>query len=313
VEKVTSKIVKKDYNLLGFIADYKFLTVRQLSALSQRSRQVIRRRLRFFVSENLVEIRMRAYGRGRGRPEELIFLTEKGRQLLKDKEIISAKTAGIADKAIDSIFIDHDFLVSWFRIHLIQIERVIPQLSVHYLTPRSNTLAQSKDDRHLLHERVSIDSSREKYIEFIPDGVFSITTHEAKPKRTLLFYLEVDMGTETMASADRGPKDVRQKIINYQALFRNGHYKRYEPVFDAKLNGFRLLILTNTPARSVALCNLVKEMPPSDFVWLTDQEQMFSHGLSGYIWVRGGRHDDPMQSILGTKLACKAPVLDSIK
>jgi hypothetical protein len=304
---------KNDRDLFNFIADFKFLTVSQLSALSQRSRQVIRRRLRFFVGENVVETRMRAYGRGRGRPEELIFLTEKGREFLKDKGILSDNAADITDKAKDSIFIDHDFLVSWFRIHLVQIERVIPQLSVHYLTSRSNTFTQSKDDRHLLHERVSIDSSLEKYFEFIPDGVFSITNHEAKPKRTLLFYLEVDMGTETMASADRGSKDVRQKIINYQALFLSGHYKRYEPVFDAKLNGFRLLIFTNTPARSIALCHLVKEMPPSNFVWLTDQERMFSYGLSGYIWAQGGRHDDPLQSILGSKLACSAPVLNSIK
>ena len=130
----------------------------------------------------------------------------------------------------------------------------------------------------------------------------------AEPPKTLLFFLEADMSTETLASADKDSKDVRQKIINYQTLFRSGHYKRYARVFDASINGFRLLFLANTSARLAALCRLIKEMPPSDFVWLTDQELMFSHSLSAEIWVRGGRDNESLQSILGPNLACKAPV-----
>ena len=140
-------LTKNDRYLLNFIAAYKFLTISQLSALSQRSHQVIRRRLRFLVNDGLVT-RMRVYGRGLGRPEELNVLTEKGRKLLQDEGILSVDIADITDKTTDSIFIEHDFLANWFRIHLLQIERVIPNLSVHYLTPHSNTLIQSKGDRH---------------------------------------------------------------------------------------------------------------------------------------------------------------------
>jgi len=309
---MTGKIVKKDWELLNFIADYKFITVRQLSALSQRSCQVLRRRLRVLVNDALVT-RMRAYGQGSGRPEELYVLTEKGRGRLQKNGIYSADVADIIDKKTDSIFIDHDFLVNWFRIHLLQIERVIPSLSVLFLTAHSNTLNQNKGDRFFLQERIPFDSNREKFIEFIPDGVFSVTNNEAEPKKTLLFFLEVDMGTETIASMDRNSKDVRQKIINYQALIHSSCYKRYERVFDGKLNGFRLLFLANTPARLIALCRLAKAMPPSDFVWLTDQERMFSHGVSADIWARGGRHDEPLQSILSPKLSRKAAVLDCIR
>jgi DNA-binding HxlR family transcriptional regulator len=310
--KVTGKILKKDCELLNFIADYKFITVRQLSALSQRSCQVLRRRLRVLVNDALVT-RMRAYGRGSGRPEELYVLTEKGRGRLQKDGIPSADVADITDKKTDSIFVDHDFLVNWFRIHLLQIERIIPSLSVLFLTAHSNTLNQNKGDRFFLQERIPFDNNREKFIEFIPDGVFSITNNEAVPKRTLLFFLEVDMGTETIASMDRNFKDVRQKIINYQALFHSGGYKRHERVFDVKLNGFRLLFLANTPVRLIALCRLAKAMPPSDFVWLTDQEQMFSRGVSADIWARGGRHDETLQSILGPKLSRKATVVDCIR
>jgi hypothetical protein len=310
--KVTGKIVKKDCELLNFIADYKFITVRQLSALSQRSCQVLRRRLRVLVNDALVT-RMRAYGRGSGRPEELYILTEKGRGRLQKDGIPQSDVADITDKKTDSIFVDHDFLVNWFRIHLLEIERIIPSLSVRFLTAHSNILHQNKNDQFFLQERIPFDNNREKFIEFIPDGVFSITNNEAVHKRTLLFFLEVDMGTETIASMDRNFKDVRQKIINYQALFHSGGYKRHERVFDVKLNGFRLLFLANTPVRLIALCRLAKAMPPSDFVWLTDQEQMFSCGVSADIWARGGRHDETLQSILGPKLSRKATVVDCIR
>ena len=117
------------------------------------------------------------------------------------------------------------------------------------------------------------------------------------------------MGTETIASMDRGHKDIRQKILNYQTLFRSGVYKGYERVFGAQLNGFRLLFLANSIPRLTSLCRLVREMPPSDFIWLADQEKMFSYGLAAKIWARGGRDEGAPQSILG-HLSRNAPVID---
>jgi len=79
-------------------------------------------------------------------------------------------------------------------------------------------------------ERISKDNSQ-KSIDFIPDGVFSIRNHETG--KSLLFFLEVDLGTETIASRERGPKDIRKKILNYQILFRHHHYRHYERVFES--------------------------------------------------------------------------------
>ena len=298
---------KNDLALLASIAEHEVLTVGQLSALSQRSRQVVRRRLRILESEGIIAAKEGNYGRSRGRPESLIFLTEDSAMLLKDKEILSNNVACTTNKTVDSIFVAHELLINWFRIHLIQMERLIPQLSVNYLSPGFQSLAPTKGDRPPLLERVRTENSQEEIIEFIPDGVFSITNEEIS--KTLLFFLEVDMGTEIIASMDRDRKDIRQKILNFQALFHNSHYKRYEHIFNSKLNGFRLLFLTNTASRLTALSRLVKEMPPSDFIWLTDQESMFTHGVSAEIWAKGGRYDDPPRSILGPKLACETPVL----
>jgi len=305
---MAGKIIKRDTALLSYIAEYKFLSVKQLSALSQRTIQIVRRRLRHLENRHLIIIRERGLGHGPGRRENIIVLTETGMEMLKENEVLSNHAIYVTDKTPDSIFIEHDLLVNWFFIHLLQIGRDNPRFITQHLTISSHDLKEGNVDKPLLMERFSAGKSPDEIYTMIPDGVFTITNKESE--KSLLFFLEVDMGTETLVSAKQSPGDVRQKIINYQSLFRSGHYKRYEKIFNAELNGFRLLFLTNTLSRSKSICDLAQEMPPSDFIWITDQIQMFSQGVSAEIWTRGGRHQKPPESILGPKLTFKAAVVD---
>ena len=110
------------------------------------------------------------------------------------------------------------------------------------------------------------------------------------------------MGTESLVGRSHGCKDIRQKVIIYQAYFRTSGYKRYEQIFGANLKGFRLLFLTQTRARLTALCNLVAAMRPSDFIWLTDQDGIITQGVAEAVWVRGGKMEAPCQSILGSEM-----------
>jgi hypothetical protein len=125
---VAGKITKGDFELLSNIAEYKFLTVKQLVALSQRSTQVIRRRLRFLANEGLVASCERGLGQGPGRRENIVIATEKCLEQLGDRGLISDHAAYVNDKTPDFIFLDHDLLVNWFLIHLVQIGRDKPQL-----------------------------------------------------------------------------------------------------------------------------------------------------------------------------------------
>ncbi len=303
-----SRLSKGDKDILSLIALYRILTVSQLAALTQRSRQVIRRRLRYLSGEDLIINRMRGYGRSSGRPEEIILLAEKAASIPKNEGLFSESIPLIAPKNIDAIAVDHDLLINWFYIHLIQVEKSIPDLTIN---PHAPGLLMNTQGSHVFFDsRIRLESN-DDFIEFIPDGIFTIWHKELE--KGLLFFLEVDMDTEPVASLDRNSKDIRQKILNYQTIFRNGQYKRFEKIFHFKLNGFRLLFLTNSPARSTSLSRLVQEMPPSDFIWFTNQEKMFTGGLSAEIWVRGGEIDHPPQSIMGSDLATQTPVMGSIK
>jgi len=265
--------------------------------------------MRHLAHEGFITTQMQGYGRSRGRPEDLVFLTDKGTAFLEEEGTPTAYAARGVTNTANPISIDHLLLVNWFRIHLLQIERTIPPLSIQFLSPTSPAPGENTDDSHPISESTPANNRLKKFDQFIPDGVFSITHRETEEK-TLLFFLEVDMGTETIASMDRVPQDIRRKILNYQELFRSGDYKKNESVFESKLNGFRLLFLANSEARLISLCRLAREMPPSDFIWLTDQGRMFSHGLADKIWARGGRNEAPPQSILGPGLARELPRID---
>ena len=305
------KITKMDIKLLSRIAECKFLSVKQLSALSQRPLQVIRRRLRYFSNENLVFTEKQGFGHKPGRRENIIILTAEGMKILEDRGILSKHAAYVTDKTSGSIFIEHELLVNWFIIHLLQICRDNPRFQTQHLTKSSHDLKIGNADKPLLMERFSVGKSLNEIHSMIPDGVFTITDNESE--KSLLFFLEVDMGSERLIGKDHHSITIQQKIINYQLLFHEGHYKRYENIFNAELNGFRLLFMTNTTARMKSISNLVQETPPSKFIWITDQEKMFSRGIAADIWAKGGKYDQPSESILGKKLAFESTVMNKIK
>jgi hypothetical protein len=116
------------------------------------------------------------------------------------------------------------------------------------------------------------------------------------------------MGTETVVSSQPSTADVRQKVVNYKALFRTESYKRYEHVWNCHLRGFRLLFLACGAGRMATLCRLTSAMQPSDFVWLTDQQSLTSQGVWAPIWAPGGLLDAPRKSILGACAPTAAPV-----
>lgn len=294
-----------DCNILECLAEYRVLTVSQVAAFFNKGKQAIRRRLHDLEERGLIEVVGTELGRGRGRPENSVGLAARGIDVLKERGLLGQ---GIPyDKVLgDSLFAkDHQLLVNWFRIYLKQIERVLPRLSIEVLAQNSPFLPKGQDGQLLTTDCSPVPGSGMKDVMFWPDAVFAIADSVAS--KTCLFFLEVDRGTETVASPKRDMTDIRQKIVDYQWYFHSGGYKRYEGVFKANLRGFRLLFLASTHARLVGLCKLAQEMKPSNFIWLTECGGLFADGASAEIWAKGGDLQAPQQSILGS-LCCRAPL-----
>ena len=300
------RLRESDCRTLEHLADYRILTMSQLAAIGQKTKPTVRKRVRDLKKEELVKVACNESGQNFGRPESLLALTEQAVEILKEKNLITKDMLYKHVGPISPRLIDHQLLLNWFRIHLGQIERRLPQLSVRFLAYNSPLVPHGSDGRVITTDSSPIGRRTIREVRFTPDAVFAITN--AVDSKTLLFFLEVDCGTETLSSPQRDMKDIRQKILNYQWYFQSLKYKRYERIFEtSRLHGFRLLFLSKTIGRLAALCRLTQEMQPSNFIWLTEQGRMFHEGVSGKIWARGGNLQILQRSILG-RLCCKAPL-----
>lgn len=301
------KLNKNDIKFLVSLAESRMMSLSQVAAVQKKSKQAVRRRMRDMEGVGLIVSNTRGLGKSRGRPEKEFSLTGKGCNILRSS-LPALKHLPDNRLTAQSLHCpEHQLLINWFRIHMMHIEQVVPQLSVRFISEILPQKPRGAYHHSVDSEQVPGQDRMNDINGFKPDGVFSITHQERQ--KTLLFFLEVDMGTESIASVGRIPRDIRQKIINYQQYFQNGKHKTYEVALGCRLIGFRLLFLTNTGTRLVSLCKLVHRMPPSDFIWLTTADLMLSHGLSAKIWIRGGRQEKPEESILGSDMARSAPIL----
>lgn len=297
----------RDLQILSSIAKYKFLTVKQFCALQQRSIQVIRRRLRFLRGNGFISIMERVFGPGPGRNEHIIILSAEGIKLLRPGKIINNQTKYVSNQSYDSALIEHDLLLNWFLIHLTQLERLEARFKVSTIATNQQHLFHVESIQSIEMVQNSKSAVPDDKQTLIPDAVFYIT--DTKMKKSLLFFLEVDRGTEALSSTVNNQQNIEEKINAYQSIFRAGIYKHYKRITRNELNGFRLLFLTNTDTRMKAICRITRNMPPSDFVWVTNQDLLFKKGAAAKIWYRGGDLDKPSESILNEKLAFDSPIV----
>jgi hypothetical protein len=287
----------QDRDLLTSIAEYRVLTLSQMAALHRRNLQALRRRLRQFKTEGLIRITPGAFGGQRGRPEQVISLSPKGVEALVSTGNLPSTIPCHNVTAEELRHIDHQLLMNDFRIQLVQTTGIIPSLGLTFYSSTSPQVVDATTGTSLIREAFTVFSPSARQIEFIPDAVFCLNHSELN--KTLLFFLEVDRGTESLVGRQGSGNDIRQKIFHYQHFFYSGTYKRYENILKTSLLGFRLLFLAAESGRFKNLCRLVLDMPPSDFIWLTDHDRLIAQGVWADIWAPGGNESQIPNSILG--------------
>lgn len=300
---MTIKISSKDIDVLSLVLEYRILTVEQISLLLERNPKSLYRRMSKLEEDNLLIMPDRQSGRGRGRPERVAALTEAGINLLKEKNIIGVNVP-VENLLLASMKnADHQLLLNWCCIHLLHLDKIVPRLSTIFY--QHNSPFVFRNNGSLLRETIS-SADDNKQVHFTPDMVFSISDNINQ--KSLLYFVEVDCGTETAASPRRKGNDIRGKIMNYCSYFDSEGYKRYEQIWDSEFRGFRLLFITNSACRLSKLSKLVGEIPFTDFIWLTEQGRMFADGLGANIWTKGGQIESGHESILDC-LAIHSPLM----
>ncbi len=199
-ESMSIRLTKDDYELFSSVAEYRVLSVSQLKILLGRNNRALRRRLDALRAAGHVHLAQAGFGR-RGRPETLVSLAGPGVELLRRRGTLPT---GIADAHVigdDFKPLHHQLLVNWFRIHLVHVERMSPRLAVRFLAPTSPFLERGPGDKAPPAGNILLENRSGQRVGFTPDGVFTVTDNEQS--KALLFFLEVDRGTERASfSAD---------------------------------------------------------------------------------------------------------------
>ncbi len=288
---MTNDLTVKELAVLQSLVDYGTLSMTQLTILHFPSRQMARIKARHFYDSGLAEIIHQDFAGGRGKPEGIIFPTEKTIKILNDSNSVGGNE-NFTLPAINRRNLNHQLLINWARIHLTSMEKQIPQLSAKFLSPF-----------------IEIDSYRIDLADsklgnlLIPDGIFSISY--APQQKSLLFFLEIDMGTETLSSQSLSKNDFKRKILEYHYVFKNQLYKHLEGIFGLQFNGFRTLVVADSKSRLNQLNRLVKSMKSTGFIWLTDRDSILASGISDVIWFKGGDIEAGQFSIIGSTLTFK--------
>lgn len=306
---MTSELINGDQDLLTLLRRHVVLSMGQIAILQGRSKQVLRRRTQVLREARLIQSVVSGLSHRKGRPESLLMLTAEGAAVLSEPDGGEDGRFDPRPPGPNARCLEHQLLINWFHIHLVHLERSQPRLAIRFFPALHHPIQVTGEVSVAGSDQSARHSGADEHARSVPDGVFTIT--DGQCGKTLLFFLEADLGTETLASRKRSPGDVRQKILNYRAEFRVGGYKRYGGTTSSSLNGFRVLFVTQSATRFAALCRLVAATSPSDFVWVTEERRMFAQGLSGRIWARGGHSDAEPQSILGNSLACDCPIPDA--
>jgi len=288
------KLTHKDLALLKAIAEHRILLVDQTAILNGTGRRAAQKKISELYKKGIINLSPRNFGQGRGRPENVCSLKEYGVKLLQNEGIIDS---GLSIKRATGEEIsntEHELLLNWFRIHLLQIDKYIPDLNTEFISSKTPFLQLRENGLPLISDTVKRNN---KDVLFIADGVFAIASKDQNQK--LLFFLEIDMSTEPITSSNINTETISQKAQNYYTYFLNKGYKRYHKKWNFDFKGFRVLFLTNTAQRKETISRFLKEDSTFDFIWVSDQEMMFNQGISDNIWLRGGNISSPPESIIG--------------
>lgn len=294
------KISDQDKNRLAILAEHRVLTADQMSALGFGVVRSARRWAEGMGDQGLIASSTRGFRGKRGQPEKVFTLTKEAVDFLKEGAILPSEVLVERVLWTSTATLEHQLSVNRFAISVQELASGPTHLVVRFLTATMPFLAPLKTG-HPYVAGFATDSDLESELEwFTPDGVLSLT--EPQSRKSLLFFVEIDMGSEGLSTATGSQGAISEKVRRYQAYFQSNAYKRYETEWNVKFNGFRLLFVAQDRTRSSQLSRLVQSVPPNDFIWITDWVQIQDRGIGGFVWNRGGNQNEDKESILGPSL-----------
>lgn len=253
-------LTDRDLEVLGSIAEHRYLTVPQLERLHFASAQTARRRLRLLAQAEVLKLIEVA-----GLADRVAALTSAGAEMLSSKSGVAVEAGG---RPQNPLFLQHHLTGVEFRIRLTQACARRPDLKLAGFLPEHLTRAtRTNQPQKYIRDEVP-PTAGEPLMAHTPDGVFGLE----RGGQVALFFLEVDRGTEVLSSNDHGVGKIVRFYLRYLV---SGRFQRYRADFGASADfrAFRALLVTTSAERLENIrqrCGRVAFDPPAAkrFVWL---------------------------------------------
>lgn len=159
---------------------------------------------------------------------------------------------------VEFLFMEHTLAVSEFKV----------SLDVALMKTKALDLIFYQRENKSLVWRVADPSGKKKYLIVAPDAFFGLATPDGRS----YFFLEVDMGTETL-------KRFQEKIIAYKKFWKSGAYSN---AFG--YNHFRVLTVTESGRRLMNLIETTKNAGGQKMFLSSTFSLIEKHSVLGRIW-----------------------------
>ena len=290
-----SKLTTKQTKLLQTVAVHRVLTAAQLSCLYGLSEEGARRSLKKLRKLGCLQMLAGPMGATSGRTPYVFALNAAGIQILRNSGFVERTVADDRLGPVAPRMMAHQLLQNWCQISHARLISGCDDLGGDFL-PSTSPLLAGDEDGPWIAAQASV-AGRVRH--FVPDAVMGIASQQQD--KHLLFFLEIDMGSESATSASSKANNLRAKILNYQAYQTSHGYRRYQDEWGCQLHGFRVLFVAAHREGADRIRRLAQQLPDTDFAWITHQDQMLDEGIGGNIWTHGTTPDP--ESILGPSLS----------
>ena len=162
-------------------------------------------------------------------------------------------------KRVEFLFMEHTLEVAEFRVNLGLALQEASSI---------DWLFYSRESKHL-QARVPDPAGKKKYLVVAPDAFFGLKTSEGNS----FFFLEVDMGTETL-------KRFTEKITAYKQYWKTGKYHQ-----DYEFNHFRVLTIAESKQRLSNLIEATRQAGGKQMFLFTTMSDIQRETPFGQIWL----------------------------
>ena len=156
------------------------------------------------------------------------------------------------------LFLDHTLQIAEFKVNL----------NISLKNPETNLIFYQRESKSL-KRKVLDPRGIKKYLVVMPDAFFGLQNDKGK----YYFFLEVDMGTETL-------KRFQEKVIAYKEYWKSGKYLK-----DYGFNHFRVLTIAKSEKRILNLLLASQKKGAKNMFLFTTFSAIENKGMFYPIWI----------------------------